>query len=78
MEWLKNPSWSWQITWQKAGNLIRCAGCVLIEKEPPAGYLELPAYETVINDKQASDEMFHTFYQNNDPITAKGLVQNHG
>ena len=29
-------------------------------------------------DKMAFINMFHTFYQNNDPITAKGLIQKHG
>ena len=53
-------------------------GVCLISKEPRAGYVELPAYETVANDKQAFTDMFHIFYQNNDPITAKGLLQRHG
>jgi uncharacterized radical SAM protein YgiQ len=42
---------------------------------PPAGYLELPAYETVAADKRAFTEMFHAFYQNNDALTARGLYQ---
>jgi len=41
-------------------------------------YLELPSYETVVQDKRSFTDMFHTFYQNNDPITAKGLYQKHG
>lgn len=43
-----------------------------------AGYLELPAYERVAADKLLFIEMFHTFYRNNDPLTARGLVQQHG
>jgi uncharacterized radical SAM protein YgiQ len=43
-----------------------------------ADYLELPPYETVERDNQALIDMFHTFYQNNDPLTAKGLYQKHG
>ncbi len=43
----------------------------------PGGYLELPSFETVIQDKNAFIDMFHLFYQNNDPITAKGLYQKH-
>jgi uncharacterized radical SAM protein YgiQ len=43
-----------------------------------ADYLELPSFETVKMDKQAFTEMFHTFYRNNDPLTAKGLYQKHG
>ena len=41
-------------------------------------YLELPPYETVSRDKLAFTEMFHTFYQNSDPLLAKGLFQKHG
>ncbi len=41
-------------------------------------YLELPPYETAAQDKSSFTDMFHTFYQNNDPITAKGLYQKHG
>jgi len=43
-----------------------------------ADYLELPPYETVKRDNQALIDMFHTFYRNNDPLTAKGLYQKHG
>ncbi len=41
-------------------------------------FLELPAYETVAQDKNAFIDMFHLFYQNNDPLTARGLYQRHG
>ena len=44
----------------------------------PAGYLELPPYEEVIADKDRFIEMFHAFYQNNDPICAQGLAQRYG
>lgn len=53
-------------------------GLCYIDRQPRPGYLELPAYETVALDKAAFTAMFHTFYQNNDPITARGLVQRHG
>jgi len=52
-------------------------GLCYIAKEPRAGYLELPPYETVAHDKSAFIEMFHTFYRNNDPISAHGLTQKH-
>jgi len=51
---------------------------IAAEKEIPAGYLELPSYETVKTDTQAFTDMFHAFYRNNDAITAKGLLQKHG
>ena len=53
-------------------------GLCYIAKEKVAGYLELPAYETVQADKQAFIDMFHTFYRNNDPISGRGLCQKHG
>jgi uncharacterized radical SAM protein YgiQ len=52
-------------------------GLCFISKEPREGYLELPAYETVLKDKAAFIEMFHTFYKNNDPVSAHGLYQKH-
>jgi uncharacterized radical SAM protein YgiQ len=53
-------------------------GMCYIAKEPRQGYLELPAYETVAGDKAAFIQMFHTFYRNNDPVSAHGLYQKHG
>ena len=52
-------------------------GLCYITRQPPEKYLKLPAYETVAADKLAFIKMFHIFYQNNDPITAKGLIQQH-
>ncbi|HNR14568.1 MAG TPA: YgiQ family radical SAM protein [Thermodesulfobacteriota bacterium] len=46
--------------------------------EPPADYLQLPSLSFVRTDKHAFVTMFHTFYRNNDPVTAKGLAQQHG
>jgi len=40
-------------------------------------YLALPPYETVAEDKRSFVDMFNTFYQNNDALTAKGLYQKH-
>jgi uncharacterized radical SAM protein YgiQ len=53
-------------------------GLCYISRDLPEDYLELPAFETVSTDKLAFIDMFHTFYRNNDPLTAKGLVQKHG
>jgi len=50
-------------------------GLCYISKQKRAGYSELPAYEAVIKDKRAFIEMFHAFYRNNDPLTARGLCQ---
>jgi uncharacterized radical SAM protein YgiQ len=53
-------------------------GLCYIGREAPADYLELPSFEDVSADKNVFIDMFHTFYKNNDPLTAKGLVQRHG
>jgi uncharacterized radical SAM protein YgiQ len=52
-------------------------GLCYISKAPREGYVELPAYETVLKEKVAFIEMFHTFYRNNDPVSAHGLYQKH-
>jgi uncharacterized radical SAM protein YgiQ len=44
----------------------------------PSDYLELPSFEEVSADKDRFIGMFHTFYQNNDPISAQGLAQRYG
>jgi len=53
-------------------------GVCYIAKEKRAGYQELPSYEAVVANKLAFIEMFHAFYQNNDPVSATGLCQQHG
>jgi len=52
-------------------------GLCYISKEAPADHIVLPSYEDVISDKSVFIDMFHTFYHNNDPITARGLAQRH-
>jgi len=52
-------------------------GLCYISRNIPKDYHELPAYEKVVEDKDAFIDMFHTFYCNNDPQNAKGLVQLH-
>ncbi|MFH1230203.1 MAG: YgiQ family radical SAM protein [Planctomycetota bacterium] len=43
--------------------------------EPKDGFIILPSYDDVKNDKLKFIEMFHTFYANSDPVTAEGLCQ---
>jgi uncharacterized radical SAM protein YgiQ len=50
-------------------------GICHITAEPPAGYLRLPSYTEVKADPEQLVQMFHLFYRNSDPTTAKGLVQ---
>ncbi len=60
---------------QSADNI---KGLCYISKEPVSGYLQLPAFEQCKDDKSAFINMFQTFYQNMDPLTAKGLLQKTG
>ena len=53
-------------------------GLCYLSKTPPAEAIELPSYEEVTADKLAFIRMFHTFYQNNDALTARTLCQRHG
>ncbi|MDX9786001.1 MAG: YgiQ family radical SAM protein [Desulfobacterales bacterium] len=50
-------------------------GLCFISHERPDGYLELPDFQRVAIDKIAFIDMFTSFYQNNDPISAIGLTQ---
>ncbi|MFH2037911.1 MAG: YgiQ family radical SAM protein [Chloroflexota bacterium] len=52
-------------------------GLCYISNKKPGKYLELPSFEEVIEDNNSFIQMFHTFYRNNDPLSAKGLVQKH-
>jgi len=53
-------------------------GLCYISKEKKDDYPELNSFEEVVKDKSAFIEMFHKFYNNNDPISARGLIQKHG
>jgi len=59
-------------------NIKDIRGICYISPAPPPDYIELPTYEKVIADKKSFSQMFNTFYQNNDPLTAQGLFQQHG
>ena len=52
-------------------------GICYISGVKPDDYIELPSYEDVLNDKKKFIESFHTFYNNNDPVNGRGLVQKH-
>lgn len=53
-------------------------GTCEIAKDAPAGYLVLPSYEEARSDPEAFIRMYKGFYDNTDPVTAKGLAQRHG
>jgi len=54
-------------------------GICYISKTPKEEYIQLPTLKECQNknDKNKMIDMFHDFYNNNDPITANGLSQEH-
>ena len=50
-------------------------GICYISPHPKEEYTMLPSYQEVKEDKKKFISVFHTFYANNDPLTAKGLCQ---
>jgi uncharacterized radical SAM protein YgiQ len=63
---------------QLKGDPTSLPGLCYIAAEAPEGYLEMPSHEDAVKDKHAFIELFHMFYQNNDPLNAKGLWQKVG
>ncbi len=50
-------------------------GVSYIAKEPNREYLQLPSHDQCLQDKEKYIDLFDCFYDNNDPISAKGLSQ---
>jgi len=63
---------------QKDKSITGIRGLSYISDENKYEYLQLPSFEETLADKNKFIEMFNLFYLNNDPISAKGLVQKHG
>lgn len=53
-------------------------GLCYADHKAPAGYLEMPSFENCANDTRKFGRAFRLFYENCDPLTAKGLYQAHG
>lgn len=62
---------------QKGKSLVSVRGLSFISNENKYEYIQLPSFEDTVKDKNKFIEMFNLFYLNNDPISAKGLVQKH-
>jgi len=63
------------------GDVRALRGLCYISRDLPENtkeYLQLPSYEAVAADKQTFARMFEVFYRNNDPLSAKGLIQKDG
>jgi uncharacterized radical SAM protein YgiQ len=54
---------------------LEIRGLCYLAKTAPENFLVLPSFEEVLADQDKFICMYHLFYQNNDPITAKGLAQ---
>ncbi len=50
-------------------------GLCYIAKEPIENYHQLPSHKECLDDKEKYIDLFDLFYDNNDPISAKGLCQ---
>ncbi|ACN16408.1 putative Fe-S oxidoreductase family protein [Desulforapulum autotrophicum HRM2] len=59
-------------------DVTKIRGLCYISKTITNGYIELPSFEKSAADKQEFSNGFRLFYANNDPVTAKGLGQQHG
>lgn len=53
-------------------------GLCVISKEPVEGFIQLPPFEKVAENKKTFSDMFMTAYRNNDPLTASGMCQKVG
>ena len=53
-------------------------GLCYLSPTVPKDYIEMPSFEACELNKQKFVELFKIFYENNDPITAKGLAQKSG
>ena len=62
----------------KNGNPIEdIQGLCYIAKEPKEGFIQIPSFDECKNDKKQFINMFHQFYNNNEPMISKGLCQLH-
>ena len=52
-------------------------GLCYASSETPDDYLQLPSFRDCAASPDAFTEMFHQFYRNMDPVTARGLTQLH-
>jgi len=60
---------------QRGASTDNIPGICYISKTIPPDYIELPAHDAVKTDKGLFTQMFIAFYDNNDPLTARGLYQ---
>jgi len=72
--WPKKRCWNLRPPNGMAGPALHPRLCYIAKTA--RNYMELPAYETVAQDKVAFIEMFHRFYRNNDPSVREDCIRN--
>jgi len=55
----------------------KVAGLCYIASHKPEQHLEIPSFEDCRTDKKNFTRMFQLFYENNDPVSAQGIYQQH-
>jgi len=50
-------------------------GICYISKEPVPEYIQIPSHQECLDNKEKYIDLFDSFYDNNDPISANGLCQ---
>ena len=60
---------------EKGEDYTNIRGICYISKEPNYEYIQLPSHQECLDDKEKYIDLFDEFYDNNDPISAKGLCQ---
>ena len=65
-------------SFENKSDITKLKGICYPAPEPPEDARIIPSFEEVKADKDKFIEMFHIFYQNNDPLNAETLAQKHG
>lgn len=63
---------------RSGGDPAAISGLCFLTATPPEEAIPLPSFEQVSRDKEFFTTMFQEFYENNDPLTASQLSQQHG
>ncbi|WP_345990213.1 YgiQ family radical SAM protein [Sulfurimonas sp. HSL1-2] len=62
-------------TLEKGEEPMKVRGVCYVSKTPEPDYIQLPSHAECLKEKERYIDMFQYFYDNNDPISAKGLCE---